>query len=49
LERVLKTATFVWSVSCSAEAGGCSNQSSVYASSDATTKPYSRASFANCS
>ena len=40
----MKTTTFVRSASCSAEAGGSSNQSSVYASSEATTKPCSRAS-----
>ena len=43
-ESVLKTITLVRSASCSADAGGSSNQSSVYASSEATTKPCSRAS-----
>ena len=46
-ESVLNATTFVRSASCSAEGGGSSNQSSVYASSEASTKPRSRASDAS--
>ena len=46
-ESVLNATTFVQSSSWSAEGGGSSNQSSLYASSEARTKPCSRASTAS--
>src|SRR5688572_31577109 len=49
LERELNTTTFVQSSSWSADGGGSPNQSSVYASSEASTKPCSRASPARVS
>ena len=42
-DSVLNATTFVQSSSCSTEGGGSSNQSSLYASSDASTKPCARA------